>query len=701
MAVQYRSASEDCRGTTNPCDPPPPPGTSTGDLLLAVQASDVDGSLGQMEADGWTEVSSSSRSGVGFVKVWQRTATSSEPDTYTFEDATDAQQAVVIVALHGYDPAQPLAVEPTWASGSATGQHPAPSVAGVDGGMLITAHVAGTDGTTRTYSPPNGMTEAKETQLSSGGNLLIGVNYLELTSAAATGTRAAMCSASEPYVTMSLVVAPIGTKTLEPSGITSAEAFGAPTVVVVPPPVLPESIDSAETFGEPVVASASDALTLQPIGISSGEVFGTSPYPGPHLFPGAGTFPGPDMVVSLSSPGNGPFPGPQLFPGPNTFPGVAQDAPIVLTLLPAGVDSAEVFGSLIVETDDGEQFVNVTAIDPLDPADVFGSPTVEVDLPGLSLEPLGIPSAEAFGRPIAMREVPPPVMPTWRETYFIDGVDLMSYAWRIETAEGLQVTPGVVGDDIELPGRDGALQVLGALGQQRRADALGMIIFNLWLKGVDPVTGTVTPHTDEASADEWYQNWDRLVRLFHRRMVTIDHPRPDGSIRRAIAHLLPNESIVPSRSPSSPWFGRFRATFVIPAAHWTDTAAVTTGQQSLTTGSSLSLEAFAAATAPCTELTVTFGEGNNPRLSTSYNHVGWNLVIASGRQLGIDTAAGRTHQASGAAWDPGYAGLTYAPGPRLFEIDPSEALEAVLTHTTGVGAEMAVEVSGKRRYRTS
>jgi hypothetical protein len=49
--------------------------------------------------------------------------------------------------------------------------------------------------------------------------------------------------------------------------------------------------------------------------------------------------------------------------------------------------------------------------------------------------------------------------------------------------------------------------------------------------------------------------------------------------------------------------------------------------------------------------------------------------------------------------DPGYDGLTYAPGPRLFEIDPTEPLAATLSHTGG-GA-MTVEVRGKRRYRTS
>jgi hypothetical protein len=183
--------------------------------------------------------------------------------------------------------------------------------------------------------------------------------------------------------------------------------------------------------------------------------------------------------------------------------------------------------------------------------------------------------------------------------------------------------------------------------------------------------------------------------------VVIDHPRPDGAIRRAYAHLVPDESITPARVPASPWFGRLKATFIIPAGHWADLTPVTTGPLALTTNGHVDLSVFAAATAPCTELQVVFGPGNNPRLSTSWGHIGWNGVIASGRQLGIDTATGYTHQASGASWVPGFEGLTYSPGPRLFEIDPSEPLQGVFTHTTGAGLTMTVEVSGKRRYRTS
>jgi hypothetical protein len=364
------------------------------------------------------------------------------------------------------------------------------------------------------------------------------------------------------------------------------------------------------------------------------------------------------------------------------------------TVVAVGLATGEAFGVPVVAPAGAPIVVAVTGTDS---AEVFGVPTVSILPPDLSVDAAGgIATAEALGLPVVAIEIPAPGSYI-RDTYFIDGIDLSSYAWRIETAEGTQTAPETIGDNPALPGRDGAVQVFAGPGQQRRADGPGLIVFNLWLKGVDPSTGLIPGGS--SSGEQWYTQWDTLVRLLYRRRVTIDHPRLDGTRRAVDCYLVPGQSITPSRVPSSPWFGRFKATFAIPGAHWTDLAPVTTGATPLTTNGFLSLGAFAQATAVCTDLTVTFGEGNNPRLSTSYNFVGWNNVIATGRQVGIDTATGITHQAGGTAWTPGYDALAYSPGPRLFEVDPSEPLSATLTHTGG--GTMTVEVAGKRRYRTS
>jgi hypothetical protein len=328
-------------------------------------------------------------------------------------------------------------------------------------------------------------------------------------------------------------------------------------------------------------------------------------------------------------------------------------------------------GVPVVGKANGPQDVVTTAIDP---AEAFGVPTVGESLPPTEIQPDSIDPAEAFGRPVVFLEVPPPVtIPgVYFDTYFVDGFDLSNYATQIEVAEGLQDTPGTVGDNIALPGFDGAVQVYGGLGQQRRADAVGRITFSMWLVGVDPDTGTIPGGS--GTAEEYLARWDELVRLFHRRTVTIDHPRPDGSVRRAIAHLLPGETMAPSSRSAAPWFGRFKATFAIPGAHWTDLDQVSTGPQSLTSGQALSLAAFSGGHRAVHRARHRLRAGQQPAAVHQLQPRRLERGHRRGRQLGIRTVDGTTNQAGGAAWTPGYDGLTYAPGPRLFEIDPTEPL---------------------------
>lgn len=654
MAVSFVAASEDARNTANPPVLTPPSGTQAGDYLLGVQVSDKRGSLAAMTAPdaSWSLLSSdSSRSDVGFVKIWRKIATASEPASYTWTDSTSAQSSAIIVALRGYDSSLPLSVTPTWSNGTSTSTHPAPSVAGAVDGMLVTVHVGGTNGTTRSYTAPSGMTRAQDSALSSGGYVVLGVYYQALATATATGSKIATCSASAPYVTMSLVVQQPSPITVSPSGISESTAFGSPTVNI-----------------------ADGDQTVTAVGLGSVAAFGSP---------------------TVSLPVSGPYPGPGLFPGSDLFPGLVPDVFDQL-VSPATIDSVEAFGSPTVAVADGPQTVLALGIDT---AEAFSIPTVTVDpIPPQTVETVGIFSGEEFGRPTFSLEIPVPTA-TGVDAYYIDGVALTNYAWVVETAEGLIETPVRVGDNVALPGRDGELQVFGELGQPRRADGPGRITFNMWLIGGDIDTGYVP--SGSTTQKEWVDRWDELVRLLHRRRVVIDHARPDNTVRRAVGHLVPDETMTPNRSPGTPWFARFKATFVIPGAHWTDVNPITTGPLDLTTNGFLDLSAFAAATAPCTELQVVFHDGNNPRISTSTGFVGWNKVITTGRQLGIDTATGYTHQASGSAWVPGFDGLVYGPGPRVFEIDPSEPLQAIFTHTTGAGVPMTVEISGKRHYRTS
>lgn len=278
--------------------------------------------------------------------------------------------------------------------------------------------------------------------------------------------------------------------------------------------------------------------------------------------------------------------------------------------------------------------------------------------------------------------------------YSLNDEPLRNFAQRIAGGEGLQVTAPLIGDNVSLPGMDGALNVF-ALGQQRRPDGEGRWVVALSMKGVDPVTGEFDPGT---TLRDYLDNCDDMIRRWYARTLTIDALRPDGTTRRAVGHLVPGESLDFTRERSSPAFGTYVASVAIPTGRWTDTATVTTGVQALTTESNVDLSAFDDATAVCTDLEVRFGVGLNPRLDKADGYLKWNGEITTGRQLVIFTRTSLTDDGSGSVWVPGYSSLEYTPGPRYFEIDPSQPLEATFTHE-GVGT-MEVEIVGPRHYRT-
>lgn len=278
--------------------------------------------------------------------------------------------------------------------------------------------------------------------------------------------------------------------------------------------------------------------------------------------------------------------------------------------------------------------------------------------------------------------------------FLVNGEPLKSFAQVITTGDGLQSAAALVGDNIALPGMDGAHNPY-EIGQQRRPDGEGRFTVALSMKGVDPGTGVWLPGTTEQT---YLDNCDDMIRRWYSRALVIDAERPDGSTRRMRGHLVPGESLDFTRERSSPAFGMYVASVAIPSGRWADIDPVTTGVQTLTSGNNLSLTAFAAATAVCTDLEVVLHAGLNPQLDKADGYLARGGAITSGRQVRFFTSTGVIDDGAGTAWTPGYTGLDYSPGPRYFEIDPDQPLEATLTFDGG--GTMDVEISGPRHYRT-
>lgn len=204
--ISVRSASTGSTG--DPTVVAKPLGTTAGDHLVAVHFEDVFGSTVGMTAPGFSQTGITySGSGSCFGKVWQRPVDGSEGSSFNFGNPDTA--VVVMLCITGHNPTTPINVVPVWNDGGANQtSHVASSVTpSVDDALLICGWAA--TGSAASYTPPGGMTEQGDAYAgfafaSVATQVLVGGGGV------ATGTRTATCSISgaNPFVSLSLVVAP-------------------------------------------------------------------------------------------------------------------------------------------------------------------------------------------------------------------------------------------------------------------------------------------------------------------------------------------------------------------------------------------------------------------------------------------------------------------------------------------------------------
>ena len=278
-------------------------------------------------------------------------------------------------------------------------------------------------------------------------------------------------------------------------------------------------------------------------------------------------------------------------------------------------------------------------------------------------------------------------------SYVINGAPLDTLAVIRGADTGEQQAPEWRDHDLEIPGAHGVFDYGSDISGQRRSFGPGTLPLSGTVLGVDPDTGLWDP---AQSYSTYLQRVSELMRMFYARNLTIDAIRPDGT-RRAVGHLI--GSVMPTRTPGDPWFGRWQVSIRIPGAFWADTT-TTTVSATVTTGTAIPLDDLATGEAPIGDAVVTFGAGNNPSLIQGGMFLAWDGVITSGRQLTVDAATGELGTGAGSSWTPDTAGLRCNPGPAWFEIDPTASPYVTLTHTTGDGAQMYGAITGRRKVLT-
>ena len=269
------------------------------------------------------------------------------------------------------------------------------------------------------------------------------------------------------------------------------------------------------------------------------------------------------------------------------------------------------------------------------------------------------------------------------EAVTVNGVSLDSYCYMLTDMSGLMSTPSKRGTNVTVPGRHGTIRV------PRKRYEENDLILKMWVLGALP-DGSVPSGSTELR--EFIKRRDELLRLFWAETCTIAYTRPDGTTIQCTCEV---EDVVDfSRQWADP-MASVSVALKMPGAFWEDATPV---NQTITAGAPVDLTAFASATAPMQDLTLTFyGTTNNPRLVHGDKYFVYNGVISAGRQLVVPTTSWTPSAGTGTSWSPDIRQYEFGPGPQLFELDPLRSPFQIQYTHTGSGTPSMV-ISGRRKY---
>jgi hypothetical protein len=280
------------------------------------------------------------------------------------------------------------------------------------------------------------------------------------------------------------------------------------------------------------------------------------------------------------------------------------------------------------------------------------------------------------------------------EKLTVNGTDLSLYCYPVAHYSGLLTTPPRKSGNLAVAGRHGSLQ-----SPRKRFDE-GTVVLPLTVAGATQ-QGTVPAGSTEQQ--EFYERTDELLMLFFGSdIVTLDHTLPDGSVRRAECEV--QDVLDFTRLPLGQ-AARVSVALTIPGAFWSDISTVTAGPTLMQTAGSMSLAAFAGATAPMDDLLITFGPGSNPTLRQTITDafLAYDGVIAAGRKLVVNTGTWDVTGTidAGGTWIPPVTSVRFGPEAKFFYLTPPlKGTAPVLSLSHTGGGSMSVTVTGKRRFLT-
>lgn len=282
------------------------------------------------------------------------------------------------------------------------------------------------------------------------------------------------------------------------------------------------------------------------------------------------------------------------------------------------------------------------------------------------------------------------------EPLYADGIPLDTYAHWTTIRSGRWQTPGVIGENVHVPARHGAIWVAGKTFDQNTID-LDMLIW-----GSDDDGNFAADQAEKVR-----ENMAELLRIFTKRynLIYLEQVQPDGSHREAYAEVL---QALDFSTLGSTKVARLVVSLQLPSAFWQDTGIITwESNTGVNDQQVFSMPEFFGATAPLDELVyLVIGPADNPQLRgyDSGSYVGLVGSLASDEHWRINT---RTWE-SVVGTNIGFNGTgtsvikdtLHGGSARLLELTPPETPSAASLILTGAnfGTNSQVKAQGKRKY---
>jgi hypothetical protein len=287
-------------------------------------------------------------------------------------------------------------------------------------------------------------------------------------------------------------------------------------------------------------------------------------------------------------------------------------------------------------------------------------------------------------------------MLTTAEILSVDGVNLNTLAYNVDSLTGRLRTAALRGDNVLVPSRHGSIYTTTKVYDE------GSLVFPMWVRGCNE-DGDIP--SDTTTRKLFYKNLDKLTALFSykRRLLDIRHTLPDGSVRQCFAEVT--DAIDFSTDSYNP-LGKFSVVMKVPSPFFQDVAAVSDVHQIVNNGI-ISLSNFVGATAPMEDLKFTIlgpvtnfkmfalegGVSVTPELSFQYQ-----AAIADGKSLIVDCSNWSLSQTGGLTID--YTKVVHKGSSRYMVVTPDTTPQLKVT-----GSSLSVDptkslltVAGRRKF---